>query len=164
MSDTTTNQARQKAADAAGTAREEARDVAGRGRETAMSAAREFGDRVADEARGQERNATRTVRRWADDLAAMAEHAPQDSPARGLVDRAADTGRRAADYVDENGMSGAADELRRFAARRPAAFLGGVALAGFALGRLARAGKAQAGSDGSGAAGPDGGPDTGPRP
>ncbi|MEV1006606.1 hypothetical protein [Streptomyces sp. NPDC049881] len=137
----TAEQVRQRAAEAAGTAGDQA-----------ASGARAFGDRVAEEARDQERSATGAVRQWADDLATMADRAPEDSPVRGLVARAADSGHRAADYLDENGVEGLAGELRDFAARRPAMFLGGVALAGFAAGRLARAGRAGPATSGGTAA------------
>lgn len=91
----------------------------------------------------QAQQAAATVRKWADDLAGMAERAPGDSPARGLVSRAADGGHRAADYLEQRGTGGVAEDLRGFARERPAAFLGGAALAGFALGRVAKAGMAQ---------------------
>ncbi|MGP3969918.1 hypothetical protein [Streptomyces sp. 6N223] len=86
-----------------------------------------------------------TVRQWADDLARMAERAPDDSPTREIVARAADGGRRAADYLEDRGPRGVVDDVQGFARQRPAAFLGGAALAGFAVGRLARAGSSQAG-------------------
>ncbi len=95
-------------------------------------------------AQDRSHQAANTMRQWADDLAAMADRAPTDSPARTMVARAAEGGHRAADRLDERGVGGMRDELQGLARERPAAFWGGAALAGFALGRMAKAGRAQA--------------------
>ncbi|MEO3843944.1 hypothetical protein [Streptomyces sp. B22F1] len=128
--------------------------------ERRTSAATEAGQQVQDTVQGQagqakeqaqqqaERQALQTagtVRQWADDLARMAERAPDDSPTRGLVARAADGGHRVAEYLEERGPRGVTDDVQGFARERPTAFLGGAALAGFAVGRLAKAGGSQAG-------------------
>jgi hypothetical protein len=108
--------------------------------------------------RDRSHQAANTMRQWADDLAAMADRAPSDSPARTMVARAAEGGHRAADRLEERGIGGMRDELQGFARERPAAFWGGAALAGFALGRLARAGRDQAGQSGQSTSHPDGYP------
>ncbi|MFJ8470029.1 hypothetical protein [Streptomyces swartbergensis] len=101
---------------------------------------------MAEEVEGQTRRAAGTVRRWADDLAELAGNAPDDSPTRSLVSQVADGGHQAADYLDDHGAQGMAEDLKGFARRRPGAFLAGAALAGFAVGRMAKAGsKAQSG-------------------
>jgi hypothetical protein len=102
-------------------------------------------EQAQQQAERQAQRTAGTVRQWADDLARMAEQAPEDSPAHGIVARAADGGRRATDYLEERGPRGVADDMQGFARQRPAAFLGGAALAGFAVGRLAKAGGSQAG-------------------
>lgn len=102
-------------------------------------------EQAQQEAERQAQRTAGTVRQWADDLARMAERAPDDSPTRGLVVRAADGGHRAADYLEERGPRGVTDDVQGFANRRPAVFLGGAALAGFAVGRLAKGGGSQAG-------------------
>lgn len=135
-------------------ARQKAGEVAGAVGDQARSAARDLGGRAAEEARDQARNTTGTVRQWADELTAMAENGPHDSPARALVAQAADGGHRAADYLDQRGIGGMTEDVQEFARQRPAAFLGGAALAGFAVGRLVRAGRAQS------QAAQDGGPRT----
>jgi hypothetical protein len=63
------------------------------------------------------------------------------------VSRAADGGHRAADYLTEHGVGGTVEQMQDVARRRPVTFLGGAALAGFAVGRLAKAGRAQAEQD-----------------
>jgi hypothetical protein len=146
----TTQRAKQEAAGTAGRAREAATEVAGTAAEQgravkgeAVAQARRMSDevrnRVGDEAQSQARRAAQALRQWSDDLASMAEGSKPDSPARAIVTRAADGGRRAAGYLDERGFDGAIEELQRFARRRPGVFLAGAALAGLAVGRIAKA-------------------------
>ncbi|MFF7372892.1 hypothetical protein [Streptomyces tricolor] len=136
----TAGQAREAAGEVAGTALDQARTVAEEARRQAGSAVGDFRGRVSEEVEGQTRRAAGTVRQWADDLAELARNAPEDSPARGLVSQVADGGHRAADYLDRHGVGGMAEDLKGFARRRPGAFLAGAALAGFAVGRMAKAG------------------------
>jgi hypothetical protein len=96
-------------------------------------------DRASGEARSQAHRLAQSVRQWSDDLAGMADAGKTDSPARGLVGQVADRGHRVAEYLEERGVGGAFDELQRFARRRPAAFLAGAVLAGFLIGRAAKA-------------------------
>jgi hypothetical protein len=69
----------------------------------------------------------------------MSDNAKPDSPMYGAVQQVATTGRRAADYLEERGVSGALDDLQRFARRRPGLFLAGALAAGFLAGRAAKA-------------------------
>ncbi|WP_326595205.1 hypothetical protein [Streptomyces sp. NBC_01803] len=138
----TAGQAGQAARGLAGDAREQARSVTGQARDHARTTAHDLRGRVADEAGSQARRTVGAVRQWADDLAGLADNAPADSPARGMVAQAADRGHRAADYLDERGIDGLIEDVQGFARQRPAAFLGGAALAGFAIGRLVKIGRA----------------------
>jgi hypothetical protein len=135
-------QARQAAGEVAGTGAEQAKAVAGEARQQAGSAIHDLRQRVMEEGQGQADRLAGTVRQWSDDLAGLAQNAPGDSPARSLAAQAADQGHRAADYLDKNGVEGLVGDLQDFARRRPGAFLGGAVLAGLAVGRLAKAGKA----------------------
>ena len=134
----TAGQAGQAAGQAAGTAAEQSRAVADKAREQGRSAGLELRDRIAEEASEQTRRSVSTLRQWADDLSGMADRAPEGSSARGLVMRTADGGHRAANYLDQRGVQGLLDDTQEFARRRPGVFLGAMALAGFAVGRLAR--------------------------
>ncbi|MFG3497667.1 hypothetical protein [Streptomyces sp. NPDC047928] len=136
----TAGEARQAAGDVAGTAAEQAKAVTHEARRQAGSAVRDLRERVTGEAQGQTERLAEVVRQWADDLAGMAQNAPNDSPARSLVAQAADGGHQAADYLDKQGAGGLVQDLQRFARRRPAAFLAGAALSGLVVGRLAKAG------------------------
>jgi hypothetical protein len=127
-------------------ARQRAGVVAGQAREQSVAMARDLRGHVGEEADRQARRTAGSLREWADELSDLAERAATDSPARTLVTQAAHGGHRAADYLDERGLGGLAADLEGFARRRPAAFLGGAMLAGFAVGRMAKAGRSADGS------------------
>ncbi|MBW1600520.1 hypothetical protein JJV70_00065 [Streptomyces sp. JJ66] len=146
----TAGRAGQAAGRVADTAGEQARAVTGQAREQGMAAARDLRDRARSEADTQTHRTADTIRHWADDMAAMAGRAEQDTAARRLVTQLADGGRRAADHLDERGVDGLLQEVQGFARRRPAAFLGAAALAGVVAGRLAKAGSAANGDGGHG--------------
>ncbi|MGK5532504.1 hypothetical protein [Streptomyces sp. URMC 129] len=149
----TAGQAGQAARGLVGDAREQARSVTGQAKDHARTTAHDLKERMAGEADSQTRRTAGAVRQWADDLAGLADHAPADSPARTLVAQAADRGHRAADYIDERGVDGLIEEVQGFARRRPAAFLGGAALAGFAIGRIVKLGRADSADSAGSAAG-----------
>ncbi|WP_328476489.1 hypothetical protein OHS71_03040 [Streptomyces sp. NBC_00377] len=143
----TAGQAQQAAGQVAGTATDQAKSVAGEARQQVGVVADDLRGRVMEEAEGQTRRAAGTLHEWADDLAGLAENARSDSPARSLAAQAADGGHRAADYLEKQGVDGVLSDVQSFARRRPAAFLGGALLAGFAVGRLVKVGaKAQTSS------------------
>ncbi|MFE9708266.1 hypothetical protein [Streptomyces sp. NPDC005930] len=146
----TADQAKQAAGQVAGTAADQARAVAGEARQQAGSVLEDLRSRAMSEAEGQTKRAAGQLRQWASDLSGLAAHARDDSPARGLVTHAADTGTRAADYLEEQGVEGLVGDLQHFARRRPGAFLGGALLAGLAVGRLAKATGSASGADGRG--------------
>ncbi|WP_198156389.1 hypothetical protein [Thermobifida cellulosilytica] len=132
-------QARQSAGEVATTAKQQAGEVVGASREQLRQATSRMRDRIEEETLTQAQRAAEVLREWSDDLEAMAERADGDSPVRDAVRRIADSGHSTADFLDQRGLGGVADELRAFAQRRPGVFLAGAALAGFAVGRLARA-------------------------
>ncbi|MFI8194104.1 hypothetical protein ACIF8T_36085 [Streptomyces sp. NPDC085946] len=145
----TADQARQAAGQVASTAVQQAKEVTGEARQQAGSVVRELCSRALDEAEGQTRRAAGVLRQWAQDLAELTENAPEGSPVRSVATQVADRGRRAADYVDRQGVEGMAGDLQSFARRRPGMFLGGALLAGLAVGHLGKvAGKAAQSGDG----------------
>ncbi|MGW0494546.1 hypothetical protein ACWD0Z_03680 [Streptomyces sp. NPDC003007] len=147
----TADQAREGASEVVGTAAEQVRAVTGEAREQAGAMAGDLRSRVAEEAESQARRGAQVIREWADELSGLAKGADKDSPAKSLVVQVADRGHRAADYLEERGVGGLAGDVQDFARRRPGAFLGGAVLAGFAVGRLAKAGSKPDGSGGSSA-------------
>ncbi|MGW4641842.1 hypothetical protein ACWEN6_25215 [Sphaerisporangium sp. NPDC004334] len=124
----------------AGTATEQVAAVAGEVRNQAGQAIGQLRGRAAQEVDSQTRKAVQGIRQWADDLSAMAENGKPESPVRTVTHHVADTGRRAADYLEEHGVAGVTDDVQRFARRRPGVFLAGAVAAGFLVGRLAKAG------------------------
>lgn len=140
--------------DVASTAREQGREVAGQVAAQARNVAGDMRRRVTDEAHTQNQRLASGLRQLADQLDEMAMDRA-DSPARSIVHRLGEGGRRAADYLERQGPEGAMREVQEFARRRPGMFLLGAALAGFAMGRLGK-GLVGAGT-GTGTAAGDGG-------
>lgn len=157
----TAEQAREAGSQVASTVGEQGRAVAREATTQVRDVAVELRERARGEVESQGHRFAQSVRQLSNDLASMAEAGKPDSPVRGLVGQAADRGRHLADYLDERGFGGAVDELQKFARRRPGVFLAGAVLAGFAVGRVARAtmggGPSDAG-DRSGEPGSHGGP------
>lgn len=154
----TAQHARSAVGEVADTAKGQTQVVAGEARQQARQVVDQLRNRVGDQAQHQSRRAAQGIRQWADDLASMSEIAKPDSPVSGVVQQVADQGRRAADYLDQHGLTGVAQEVQSFARRRPGAFLVGAAAAGFLIGRIAKVSgnSGSAGSPGAGAAGPYG--------
>ncbi len=166
--------AKAAAADTAGAASEKGREVAhtaaGQAKGVAAEARSQAGT-VVEEARTQARQVMGTAgselqnqladrlqtasggaRDTAGQLRALADGRVEEAGQVGdLARKAGDQLERLADRADELGVQGVVEEVSEFARRRPVAFLAGAAAAGFLVGRLARAGKEVAGSDGSGA-------------
>ncbi|WP_344631921.1 hypothetical protein [Streptomyces glaucosporus] len=136
----TADRAKEAAGTVAGSAKEQAHTVTGEARRQAMDMAGHLKERAAQEAETQTKKTADTIRQWADELSGMAESARSDSPVKSLAAQAADGGRRAADLLENRGAGGLLEGVETFARRRPGAFLVGAALAGFAVGRMAKAG------------------------
>ncbi|GIH78393.1 hypothetical protein [Planobispora longispora] len=136
---TTAQQAKSAAGEVAETAKEQTRAVAGEARHQARRVAGQLRDRVGEQAQHQSRRAAQGIRQWSDDLSSMKEAVKPDSPVHGAVQQIADSGRRAADYLEEHGLAGVVDEVQNFARRRPGLFLAGALVAGFLAGRVAKA-------------------------
>ncbi|GAA1671174.1 hypothetical protein GCM10009830_16440 [Glycomyces endophyticus] len=145
--------ARERGSDVAHTAADEVKHVARTAREEgahlAEEARAEF-RHIADDARAQLREqaeaqterVTDSMRRFGDQLGALAEGRTEDAgPLAGYAGAAADELRRAAERVRDGGLDGVLDDTRNFARQRPALFLTAAVVAGFAAGRLLRGGK-----------------------
>jgi hypothetical protein len=139
--------AKEAAADTAHTATQQARHVGGEIKAQAGQAVGHLRGRVRDEADSQSRRAAQNLRQWADDLHGMTESGKPDSPVQGILQQVAGTGHKAADYLEDRGLGGAAGDLQDFARRRPGVFLAGALAAGFLFGRLAKVGARTAQDD-----------------
>ena len=157
MTDTTlttsgdsTGQAKQAASEVKGHATDKAGDVA----RTAKAEARSVVDDARDQAAGvvsttrtelkaRASEQTKTLSTTLDDigqqLGGMADNSddPEAQVAK-LARSAADTLGSQARRLDDGGLDGMVDDVKRFARNRPGAFLLGTVAAGFAIGRLAK--------------------------
>ncbi|MGI5270187.1 hypothetical protein ACQEUU_13625 [Nonomuraea sp. CA-218870] len=135
----TFQQGKEAAREVAATAREQTGVVAGEAREQTRQAVEQIREQARAQARHQSERAAQGIRQWADELAAMNDGAKPDSQVAGVVRQVADGGRRAADYLEQNGLAGVVSEVQDFARRKPAVFLAGALAAGFLVGRIAKA-------------------------
>lgn len=129
---------KESGAQVAGTAKDRLGDVVSETRDQAGNLISEAQQRLNEEARKQTGRAGEVLRTWVDDLSAMAERSDSDSPAKSLVMQVSQQGKQLADRLEHGSPDELLNEVRSFARRRPVAFLFGTALAGFAVGRLAK--------------------------
>lgn len=145
--------AKQGAKQVAGTAKEQGRQVVGEVGTQARSVVSDVRQSVAGQARTGHDKLTESLRRIADDLGNMG--GDTSSPAGQIVSRLADTGRRAADHLQDRGPEGLLDDVQEFARRKPGTFLIAAAAAGFVIGRLGRSTVSAARSDSDSSGGYD---------
>jgi hypothetical protein len=115
-----------------------AHDVVGEGKAQARDLVGEARDQLRGRAGEQHRNAVTQLRSLADELHSMAGSGQQGGVATDLVSRAAARAHGTAAWLDERQPGDLVEELRRFARRRPGAFLVGALAAGVMAGRLGR--------------------------
>lgn len=130
------DQAKSSASTVAGTAQEQVREVASETRAQARGVASDVRDRLTEEAEQQSGRAADLLAKWSDDLAQMADGG--DSSTHALARQLSDKGREFADQLRGGSPNDLLDQIRRFARRRPGAFLAGSAAAGFIVGRLGK--------------------------
>jgi hypothetical protein len=131
----TADRAKAGAADVVETAREETKHVVDEAGAQARSIVSDLRSLLSSEARSQTKRISSSVRQWSDELGTMAEG---ESPTKDAVRRVARSGRRAADYLESKDVEDVLDDVRDFARRRPGTFLAAAAIAGLAVGRLAK--------------------------
>ncbi|WP_219465813.1 hypothetical protein [Nonomuraea rhizosphaerae] len=135
----TLQQGKAAAREVAGTAKERTAQVAEEAKVQTRRTVDELRERVRAQSDQQSHRAAQSLRQWSEDLSAMHEHGKPDSPASDVVRQVADQGHKAANYLEQNGLSGVVNEVQDFARRRPAAFLIGALAAGFLVGRVIKA-------------------------
>lgn len=149
-SESTAERGKQAAADVAQHARGKAGEVASTAKEEARSVARDAKNQASDvlgtarsELRTQAANQAKTLSATLSDigrqLGDMADGSNEpEAQVASLARSAADTLSQRAERIDEGGIDGVIDDIKRFARNRPGAFLLGSIAAGFAIGRLAK--------------------------
>ncbi|MBW3615197.1 MAG: hypothetical protein KY439_07815 [Actinobacteria bacterium] len=126
----------------AGTVTEEASRVAGEAAAQGRNLVEDARSQLHEQASGQTERLSQTLRKLSDEARALSQGRAEDAgPVRDYVEQAASQLNLVASRIDERGFDGVVDDVRRFARRRPGAFLLGTALAGFAAGRLIKAGR-----------------------
>jgi hypothetical protein len=145
----TTEVARDEAADIARTAARSGGDVAGTVGEQAKRVTAEttrqardlLGEgkgQLAEQAREGQRKAADSVRTLADQLQEMSQKSDGTGIAPELVQQAAERAHTVASWLERHEPGDLLREVRAFARRKPGVFLMGAALAGVAAGRLTR--------------------------
>ena len=145
----TTDVARDQAADVAQHARQAGGQVTQTATDQTRQVAAETGRQVRDllgEAQGQVRHqasdqqqkAAGQLRSVADELGQMPDKGGQSGTAADLVRQAADRLHGAAAWLEKREPADLLSEVRNFARRRPGTFLIGAAVAGLAAGRITR--------------------------
>lgn len=133
-----TGSAKQAAGEVTDTVKEQGRQVAGEVKGQVRSVASDVRQSVTGQVRTGHGKLAESVRKFADEFGNLSG-AESTSPVVGqVVSRVSETGRRAADYLDDRGPEGLLDDVQNFARRKPGTFLLAAAAAGFVIGRLGR--------------------------
>jgi hypothetical protein len=94
---------------------------------------------LKSQAEAQTQRASQNLRTWSDQTRALAEGRPDEAgPLAGYVQGASGKLSGWADNLTERGFDGMVAQVQGFARRRPAAFIGLCAVAGFAVSRVGR--------------------------
>lgn len=91
---------------------------------------------VRSQANAQTRRVSEMTRDFSDELRSMAEHGDDSSQLTSLARDGAQRLDRFSTRLDQRGLDGTLEDVKRFARRRPGVFLAACAGAGFMLGRL----------------------------
>jgi len=129
------------ASDLASTAADKAQDVAQEAKYQARDLMGQARGQLRSQASDQHRNAVSNLRSLGDELDSMAnstQYSGKSGLATDLVSQAAGHAHGVADWLDGRNPEELLDEVRRFARRRPGAFLLGALAAGVVAGRLTR--------------------------
>jgi vacuolar-type H+-ATPase subunit H len=131
-------QAAQNAKQVAGTAKEEATKVASEAKQQAKQLYTESMSQLSEQAGTQQARVASGLRSVSDELTSMANNSDQQGIASELVSTVASRAGSVASWLDGRDPAAVLDEVKRFARRRPGAFIGFAAIAGVVAGRLVR--------------------------
>ena len=122
----------------AGTAKDEAASVAETTKSQAVDLFHQTQREVSDQAAAQQRRLAAGLSSIGDELGSMARNA-DGGIAADLVQRVSSRASSAASWLEARDPASVLSEVKQFARRRPAAFIGAALVAGVAAGRLTRA-------------------------
>lgn len=128
-----------KAGEVAGTAKSEARSVASDAKNQAAQVLDTARSELRTQAADQAKTLSTTLNDIGRQLGDMADSSDEpDAQVAQLARSAADMLSQRAERMNEGGIEGVVDDMKRFARNRPGSFLLGSIAAGFAIGRLAK--------------------------
>lgn len=130
--------ARQSTQRVAETAKSEAADVASHAKDQIRSLATNATDELRGRAWDTHSFATQNIRSLSGEVSSLLNGEPVEGPVRQVVETVQQKGESLATWLENSDPSDVVDEVRRFAARRPWAFMAIAAGAGLVVGRLAR--------------------------
>lgn len=131
--------AKEASAQVASTAAEQAKNVAGETKRQAQDLITLAGTQVQEQASTQKDKASSSLRTLADELRSLADGGGSANPMiTDLTQQAADKTREIATWLEQREPGMLLDDLRSLARRKPGTFLIGAALAGVVAGRLTR--------------------------
>jgi hypothetical protein len=120
------------------TATEQAGQVVQEAKYQARNLVAEAREQATQQARAGQQNAADSLHGLAGELRQMADNGDRNGTATGFAGQAADRLGGIADWIGAREPGDLVEEVRRFARRRPGAFLLGAAVAGVLAGRLTR--------------------------
>ncbi|MEV6643602.1 hypothetical protein [Amycolatopsis sp. NPDC051371] len=144
-----------RGSEVAQTAAQEVKHVAEHAQREARDLLREGREQLESQARDGQRKAAESLHQLAGQLDRMAEQTDSPGVAGDVARQVSDRTRSVAEWLEHREPGDLLDEVRRFARRRPGAFLVGAAVAGAVVGRLTRGVVAQQQHENSGSS-PDG--------
>lgn len=128
-----------KASEVAGSAKSEAKSVVADAKDQAATVLHQSRGELRDRASEQAKALSSTLGDFASQLGDMAGGSSDpDAPMARLASSVSDSMHQGAQRLDEGGVDGLLDDVKRFARNRPGAFLLASVAAGFAVGRLAK--------------------------
>lgn len=130
--------AAQRGGQVAGTAGEQASRVVSETADQARNLLAEGKGQLAEQARAGQRKAASGLHALADQLNGMSEKSDGKGVVPEVTRQASERARTVASWLEEREPGDLLDEVRRFARRKPGMFLAGAALAGVVVGRLTR--------------------------
>lgn len=130
--------ATQAGSDVAQTAADKAKDVAQETKRQARDLLGEAKQQLSDQAGAQHSSLVTNLRQLGNELGSMANNSSQSGVATELVSQAHERVNSVANWLETRQPGDLFTEARRYAQRRPGAFLLGAALAGVVAGRLTR--------------------------
>ena len=130
--------AKQAGTQVAGTVKEQAGEVTAKAGQQAKQLLSQAQSELSDQAASTQQRVSEGLHALADELTGMAKNSEQDGPATDLARQAADKAHQAAGWLSDRDPGTLLNEVRSFARRKPGTYLALALGAGVVAGRLTR--------------------------